>query len=114
MEALVKCADGALRTLPESIANNPITVALSVLSIFLPNVVYIPILRVFGFGTGGIMAGTLASKLHALQAPLAAAGAISTALSAAMGGYGVPILNLLVRVGAVIGWIITYLWKRTA
>jgi len=116
MEALVNGADGALRTLLEYIVNNPTTVALTVLSVLscLPGLVYIPILRLIGFRAGGILAGTLAAKLHALQAPLAAAGAISTSLSAAMGGYGVAIFNLLVRVAAVIGWIVTYLWNRRA
>ncbi|KAG9257296.1 uncharacterized protein F5Z01DRAFT_463624 [Emericellopsis atlantica] len=54
MEALVRWAYGALRTLLEIIVNNPTTaVALDVLSFFLSSLVYTPILRMIGFGTGG-------------------------------------------------------------
>lgn len=101
-------------------------IAGGVFTFLFPAVIYSPILAIFGFGSGGPMAGmspsreqipffclfknlltrlstgSTAAGIQAASGPVAAGSAFATAQSAAMGGYGSMIFGTVVQAGSAI------------
>ncbi|KAK1067156.1 hypothetical protein LTR74_006698 [Friedmanniomyces endolithicus] len=72
--------------------------------IIAPVVVTGPLYAVFGFGANGVRAASLAAKAQSLYGAAVPAGGVFAHLtSAAMGGYGVPVVNGVVQAGAAAG-----------
>ena len=67
-----------------------------------PGLVTTPLLGLLGFTARGPAAGTIAAAAQAALKPVAAKGLFATLQSAAMGGYGAPLLAEGVQVGAAI------------
>ncbi|KAL8709930.1 MAG: hypothetical protein Q9220_005380 [cf. Caloplaca sp. 1 TL-2023] len=65
--------------------------SVTVIPIIFPGLISIPALGIAGFGANGVVSGSVAAGVQ--PATIAAGGAFATAQSAAMGGYGLPIIN---------------------
>ncbi|KAF2158777.1 hypothetical protein M409DRAFT_61365 [Zasmidium cellare ATCC 36951] len=105
------------RQLPSAVTEhlkmNPGTTTLQLsclLVIVIPGVMATPALLGLGFGSGGPMAGWLAAAFQSMYGtPLA----FSTLQSAAMGGWGVAIVNSIIQASATVVGIVTEVlrWK---
>ncbi|EMD00287.1 hypothetical protein BAUCODRAFT_372368 [Baudoinia panamericana UAMH 10762] len=79
---------------------------------FVPGGVYIPLLRVLGFGRLGVRARSVAALLQSMIGPyVPARGWFAHLVSAAMGGYGRAVLNTITRVTIKIGWLLGFLHR---
>ncbi|KAK7540785.1 uncharacterized protein J3D65DRAFT_600890 [Phyllosticta citribraziliensis] len=76
---------------------------------FAPALITGPLLGLLGFTAVGPAAGSIAAAWQAFIGPVAARGFFATLQSAAMGGYGAPIVGSIVR--AVAAWGFAG-WKR--
>ncbi|KAI4242568.1 MAG: hypothetical protein L6R40_003949 [Gallowayella cf. fulva] len=70
--------------------------------ILYPGIVVAPILRVVGFASGGVVAGSAAATHQASLSPVAAKSIFSTLQSAGAGGYGLAVANGVVRAGGAV------------
>ncbi|KAF2135213.1 uncharacterized protein K452DRAFT_196939, partial [Aplosporella prunicola CBS 121167] len=67
-------------------------VLLSILAIVLASIIAPHVLAAIGFTTVGPVAGTTAAAIQSVISPVGAGSAFAIPQSAAMGGYGLPIV----------------------
>ncbi|KAL8670056.1 MAG: hypothetical protein Q9168_005389 [Polycauliona sp. 1 TL-2023] len=68
---------------------------------FGPGLLAVPALGAAGFGSTGIVSGSIAASQQAAIGNVAARGLFATLQSAAAGGYGVPIVHGVIRAGGM-------------